>query len=101
MPHPPSSFDDPLNNAPSNGVDPFRAANDQLAAAAAAKHDNPAVNLIRQKIASLYDDEPAARQEIIEARTAPKLSKHQQFILNLSTSGKSLAEIQTDWHQYY
>ena len=67
-------------------------------------HDglNPAANLIRDKIANLYEQEPGAKQELREAKAAaPHLSKHQQFMLHLSTSGKSLAEIQTAWHNYY
>lgn len=64
---------------------------------------NPAADLIRDKIARLYDHEPAAKQEIVEAKAEPPKarSKHQQFMLSLSSSGKSLAEIQTAWHNYY
>lgn len=66
-------------------------------------HDelNPAANLIRNKIASLYDTEPTAKQELAEVQTSAHLSKHQKYMKSLSTSGKSLAEIQTDWHTYY
>lgn len=65
---------------------------------------NPALNMIRQKIAGIYKDEiaePAATVEIAESEAASKRSKHQQFMYELSTSGKSLAEIQTAWHNYY
>jgi LPXTG-site transpeptidase (sortase) family protein len=64
--------------------------------------DNAAVDMIRNKINALYDDEPNARKELAEAKTAhtPR-SRHQQFMYDLSTSGKSLAEIQTAWHAYY
>ena len=63
---------------------------------------NPAANLIRDKIANLYEQEPGAKQELAEAKAAEsRLSKHQRFMLHLSTSGKSLAEIQTAWHNYY
>lgn len=62
---------------------------------------NPAVELIRHKIDALYGSEPDARTELKEAETAPRRSKHQEFMHHLSTSGKSLAEIQTAWHQYY
>jgi LPXTG-site transpeptidase (sortase) family protein len=63
---------------------------------------NPAVDLIRRKIDNLYQDEPSARMEAREAEAAPApRSKHQQFMHELSSSGKSLAEIQTAWHQYY
>lgn len=62
-----------------------------------------AVDLIRQKINSLYDDEPAAKTEaaIVEDTPATKRSKHQAFMYELSSSGKSLAEIQIAWHDYY
>lgn len=65
-----------------------------------------AVNLIRNKIDQLYSTqektEPDAKKEIAEAKAAGNhRSKHQQFMYNLSTSGKSLAEIQEAWHNYY
>ncbi len=69
-------------------------------------HNKPgadeAVELLRQKINKLYGKEPDAKEEIKEAKahTRPQ-SKHQQFMFNLSNSGKSLAEIQTEWHNYY
>lgn len=63
---------------------------------------NPAVELIRNKLDSIYAAEPDVRQELAEVVQAPKpLSKHQQFMQTLSTSGKSLADIQTEWHAYY
>jgi LPXTG-site transpeptidase (sortase) family protein len=63
---------------------------------------NPAADLIRQKLQSLYDHEPSAKQEIAEVKNEPKpVSKHQRYMQELSTSGKSLAEIQTAWHNYY
>lgn len=60
-----------------------------------------AVNLIRQKIARLYNDEPDAAKELSKAENAPKRSKHQQFMHELGLSGKSLSTIQTEWHNYY
>ena len=62
-----------------------------------------AVELIRNKVAALYADEPNAGREITETEQQPvqQLSKHQQFMHQLSTSGKSLAQIQTEWHNYY
>lgn len=63
-----------------------------------------AVELIRRKVEALYNaEEPAAKAEIAEVKAeAPKArSKHQQFMYELSTSGKSLAQIQTEWHKYY
>lgn len=65
--------------------------------------DNTAANLIRQKLDAIYADEPNAKQEIAEVAEvpAPQRSKHQEFMHRLTTSGKSLAEIQTAWHNYY
>lgn len=63
---------------------------------------DPAVQFIRQKIQSIYNQEPDAAQEAEEAEEAGKhRSKHQQFMYELTTSGKSLADIQTAWHNYY
>lgn len=64
---------------------------------------SPAADVIRQKIASLYKQEPSAKEERVMAETtpAPQRSKHQQYMHELSESDKSLAEIQTAWHQYY
>jgi LPXTG-site transpeptidase (sortase) family protein len=61
-----------------------------------------AVELIRQKVAALYVEEPDIKEELEEAAApAPPLSPHQQFMQSLSTSGKPLAQIQTEWHDYY
>jgi len=63
---------------------------------------NLAINMLRQKVDALYDAEPSAKAEIVEIAEAGKpQSKHQQYMHGLSTSGKSLAEIQTAWHKYY
>jgi len=62
---------------------------------------NPAVELIRAKVERAYGDEPDAAAEIAEVKTEKTLSKHQQYMMELSGSGKSLAEIQTEWHRYY
>jgi sortase A len=62
---------------------------------------NAAAELIRSKLNSLYTDEPRAKEEIAEVESVPKRSKHQQFMYDLSHSGKSLADIQTEWHAYY
>lgn len=65
-------------------------------------HSEAAVNLIRQKVAALYTDEPDVKTELQQNFT-PALhpSKHQQFMHQLSSSGKPLAQIQTEWHSYY
>lgn len=60
-----------------------------------------AAEVIRQKLARLYEAEPAAKQELAEANVAPARSRHQQFMYELGNSGKSLATIQTEWHAYY
>lgn len=67
---------------------------------------NAAADLIRRKLETLYSQEPDAGAEVaIEQHTPeliqPKRSSHQQFMHQLSASGKSLAEIQTSWHSYY
>ena len=64
---------------------------------------DPAIDLIRRKIDALYADEPGVKQELAEAAELQnsRRSKHQQFMYDLSTSGKPLAEIQTAWHDYY
>ncbi len=62
-----------------------------------------AADVIRQKVARVYAEEPVAAQELTEAKaeSAPGRSKHQQFMYELGTSGKTLAVIQTEWHNYY
>lgn len=64
---------------------------------------NPdAVKLIRQKVDSLYAQEPSAKAEMGSGLArASSRSVHQQFLYDLSRSGRSLAEIQTAWHNYY
>lgn len=60
-----------------------------------------AANLIRQKVARIYAEEPGVQTEIAEAQIIEPRSRHQQFIYELNNSGKDLASIQTDWHNYY
>lgn len=60
-----------------------------------------ASNVIREKLARIYEEEPSATQELAEAAQATHRSKHQQFMYDLSASGKDLATIQTEWHRYY
>lgn len=74
-----------------------------------ADNTNAAVNLIRAKLDRLYLDEPDAGQEMSQttaqasqyAGDYEEQSIHQQFMGNLSQSGKSLTQIQTEWHSYY
>jgi len=67
------------------------------------KSDNElAANLIRTRIDKVYKQtEPDARVEEAEVLTTKKRSKHQQFMYELTTSNKSLVEVQTEWHKYY
>jgi LPXTG-site transpeptidase (sortase) family protein len=58
-------------------------------------------DLIRQKLNSIYEQEPDATEEIAESEETSNRSKHQQFMHKLGTSGKDLATIQTEWHNYY
>lgn len=60
-----------------------------------------AVNLIRNKVERVYNQEPEIRQELAEAKAVRYRSVHQQFMYELSGSGKDLATIQTEWHNYY
>lgn len=63
-----------------------------------------AVDVIRQKIANLYEaDEPTAQAEAAAAEATPAIerSKHQAYMHELSSSGRSLEEIQAAWHNYY
>jgi sortase A len=65
---------------------------------------NPAADLVRQKVEAAYAAEPSAAEEaldVAETTARAKRTKHQEFIYNLTNSGKSLAEIQTAWHEYY
>lgn len=64
---------------------------------------NPAADLIRKKVEAAYKNEPDAGEEIKEAEETPKAkrSKHQEFIYNLTNSGRPLHEINTAWHEYY
>src|SRR5579862_6557879 len=65
---------------------------------------NPAADLIRKKVEAAYEQEPSANAEIEEVEElAPKAkrSRHQQFIYELTNSGRPLHEINTAWHEYY
>lgn len=60
-----------------------------------------AADIIRSKLARIYANEPDPLQEEREAEAVPQRSKHQQFMYDLNHSGKDLARIQTEWHNYY
>jgi len=69
-------------------------------------HDNrqPAADLVRKKVEAAYKKEPSVATEaldIAELGASIQRSRHQQFIYDLTNSGKSLVEIQTAWHEYY
>ncbi len=66
------------------------------------KSGHQAADLVRQKINNIYNNEPNAEEEVIEVVEMHRpQSKHQKFMMSLTESGKSLAEIQTAWHNYY
>ena len=56
---------------------------------------------MREKVAKALGQEPAAAAQIAAAAADKTPSKHQLFMRELAASGKSLAEIQTEWHRYY
>jgi sortase A len=65
---------------------------------------NPAADLIRKKVEAAYSHEPNAQEESEDIEDLGKKfhrSKHQEFIYNLTGSGRPLHEIQTAWHEYY
>lgn len=67
-----------------------------------AESTNPAIELIRRKVAAVYAEEPdIAPATTVLQPTTQQRSPHQQFMYELSTSGRSLAAIQTAWHDYY
>ncbi len=62
---------------------------------------NLSANFIRAKLDVLYANEPDALVEEQEVKSTNNLSQHQQFMYDLMHSGKGLAQIQTEWHNYY
>ncbi len=60
-----------------------------------------AANLIREKLARIFADEPDAAKEAREAEASRPRSKHQAFMHQLSNSGLDVAGVQTAWHNYY
>jgi sortase A len=68
------------------------------------KDANPAADLVRKKVEAAYAEPPDAVEEALDvAEEGPSLkrSKHQQYIYDLTNSGKPLAEIQKAWSEYY
>lgn len=64
---------------------------------------NPAAELIRAKIDRMYLLEPPASDTVNDMALVKPLhnSPHQQFIESLTNSGKTMPDIQTEWHEYY
>lgn len=65
---------------------------------------NPAADLVRKKVEAAYANEPSEKEEAKEVRemgASAHRSKHQQFIYELTNSGRPLHEVQTAWHEYY
>jgi LPXTG-site transpeptidase (sortase) family protein len=94
-PHGDDDLNDPLLAAMTNPVN---------ATPPAVAHDAQlASDIVREKLARIYAEEPDTREELEEAEAAgtSERSQHQQFMYDLGTSGKDLATIQTEWHDYY
>lgn len=70
-----------------------------------AEQNKPAADIIRKRVEDAYANAPDAATEAQEATEdqseGHKLSKHQRFIIELTSSGKPLHEIQMAWHEYY
>jgi sortase A len=60
-----------------------------------------ALSLIRSKLNNIYSNEPDAKAEETKIIKQGAHSKHQKFMQDLMKSGKSLADIQVEWHNYY
>lgn len=87
-------------NTPDDAAD--QASQDETASPLAGDpHANAAANVIRDKVSRIYAQEPDASSELTEAESSQPRSKHQEFMLSLGNSGKDLATIQTEWHNYY
>lgn len=69
--------------------------------ARSAPQDQAAIEMVRRKVAAALGEEPEATTEMAQAAVGTVPSKHQVFMRELSQSGKSLAEVQTEWHRYY
>lgn len=79
--------------------------------------DDAAIDLIRQKLDRLYNGSPKLptsdyknQPKVVDNRQAPGTqhrpveetpSVHQLYMKSLTSSGKLVSEIQTEWHNYY
>ncbi len=63
-----------------------------------------AAAFVRKKVAAAFKSEPSIETEASDIKSLGQPvdhSKHQQFIYQLTSGGKSLIEIQAAWHEYY
>ena len=61
-----------------------------------------AADLVRKKVEAAYKIEPKAATEAADVMfSGDDFSPHQKFLMDLTSSGKSLSEIQSAWHEYY
>lgn len=66
------------------------------------KENNPAADMVRQKLQGIYNDAPKASKELEEIAIATKpLTKHQKFIADLQKQHIPMSDIQTAWNNYY
>ncbi len=68
------------------------------------KSQDFAAELVRKKVDAAYATEPDAvteEKDLQKIGPAVKKSKHQQFVYDLTTSGKPLYDVQKAWHDYY
>jgi len=65
------------------------------------KGANEAADVIRDKLNKIYASEPDALQEERQAEVVKPRSVHQEFMHQLNHSGKDLAQVQIEWHNYY
>jgi len=68
------------------------------------EESSAAADIIRKRVEAAYTHEPSANTEVhdlSELGDDIPHSKHQEFIYQLTSSGKPLHEIQVAWHEYY
>lgn len=67
-------------------------------------HLSAAAQLARQRVAAVHKNAPSASEEALDVAELAgeiKRSQHQEYMHQLTISGKSLPEIQAAWHEYY